>query len=184
MGPFVTPPPNMEPVVIVNDGGGLVNEYEKAAWRYRLEGRRVEIRGSCRSACTLALSVPNVCVGRNAVVKFHHAYNSVTGATRFDVTDRMVSQMPVNIRNEVSGKVQVEYTPEATFNYARLRSLGVPDCDGRSTKIVAPINIAPRLVQNPKPSAKMVNPLVKALQIPLIPVALFTKALAGAVGRK
>lgn len=74
---FLYAPPNIsEPVVITNDGGGLVEHYAQIAIEYGLEKRRVEIRGSYRSACSLALGIPTVCVGPGAQVMFHHAYEA------------------------------------------------------------------------------------------------------------
>ena len=99
MSPFLYPPPDIkQPVVIYNDGGGLVTKYFEQAYRYKMEGRRVEIRGSCRSACILALSVPNVCVSPAAEVKAHNAYEKYTGVRRPDVTEEMLAELPNNIR--------------------------------------------------------------------------------------
>ena len=93
MSPFLYPPPDIkQPVVIYNDGGGLVTKYFEQAYRYKMEGRRVEIRGSCRSACILALSVPNVCVSPAAEVKAHNAYEKYTGVRRPDVTEEMLAE--------------------------------------------------------------------------------------------
>lgn len=128
--PFLYPPPDVkQPVVINEDGGGLVTKYLEQAHIYRFEGRRVEIRGSCRSACLLALSVPKVCVSKSAVVKAHHAYESETGVRRPDVTKKMLWELPENIRVYLDGKIQNTYTPESTLTYAELRKLDVPDCD-------------------------------------------------------
>lgn len=62
MGSFTETPPKIYPVVITYDGGGLIEEYKKAAIAYRLQGREVKIAGICRSACIYALTVPKVCV--------------------------------------------------------------------------------------------------------------------------
>jgi hypothetical protein len=130
MSAFLSPPPDVkQPVVIVNDGGGLVDQYERAAWRYRLEKRRVEIRGSCRSACTLALSVPNVCVGKNAVVKWHHAYNVDTHEPRYVITRSMLAQLPLRVWYQIYDKITINYNPDATLGYSQLVALGVADCD-------------------------------------------------------
>jgi hypothetical protein len=74
MQDFLHTPLGSAPVAIIEDGGGYVTEYQRKAQQYTFEGRRVEIRGSCRSACVLALSVPDVCVAPGAVVRAHHAY--------------------------------------------------------------------------------------------------------------
>jgi len=153
MGQFLYPPPDIrQPVVIVSDGGGLVDQYERAAWRYRLEKRRVEIRGSCRSACTLALSVPNVCVGKNAVVKWHHAYSVDDHTPRYDVTNAMLSQLPIRIQYQLRGKITVDYNPNAILNYHQLIALGIQDCDATSTSVVASVTTAPPQVAATAPS--------------------------------
>ena len=126
---FTAPPPNMEPVAIYNDGGGLVEQYRLAAYKYRMEGRQVKILGSCRSACVLALSVPNVCVGPDAVVKAHHAYEKNTGVVRVDITESMMRELPDNIRREIEPNIQRQYNSGATLTYRKLLALGVPDCN-------------------------------------------------------
>jgi len=131
---FTTPPPNMEPVAIYNDGGGLVDKYRIAAFQYRLEGRQVKILGSCRSACVLALSVPNVCVGPNAVVKAHHAYEQRTGIIRADVTESMMRELPENIRREIQPNISRQYNEAATLDYKELLALGIPDCNNTAPK--------------------------------------------------
>ena len=59
------------PIVIWNNKGGNVVK----AMQYRDElarsGRRVEIRGYCRSACTIYITLPNACLGPDAFVGFH-----------------------------------------------------------------------------------------------------------------
>ena len=133
--PFLYPPPDIrQPVIIREDGGGEVTQYMAKAFEYKIEGRRVEIRGSCRSACLLALSVPKVCVTEGAVVKAHHAYESATGSLRPDVTNKMLAELPSNIRQELDGKIQRNYTADSTLTYDELRKLNVPDCN--STKSV------------------------------------------------
>lgn len=144
--PFLYPPPDIkQPVVIREDGGGLVNKYIEQAHAYRFQGRRVEIRGSCRSACLLALSVPNVCVGQEAVVKAHHAYEADTGVSRPDITNKMLWELPENIRARLDGKISDTYTAQSILRYSDLRKLNIPDCDGDS-QIKASDNKKPRKI--------------------------------------
>jgi hypothetical protein len=131
---FLSPPPPDYPVVITQDYGGYVAEYENAAFNYREKGVRVEIRGQCRSACTLALTVPNVCVAEGAIVAWHQAYEPNTHRLRPDVTNRMLANMPPRIKQHLEGKIQASYTTEATLNYSDLRSLGIPDCNEKPYK--------------------------------------------------
>jgi hypothetical protein len=134
MGIFLYSPPPGYAVVINEDRGGIVQAYQDAAARYTAEGRKVEIRGSCRSACTLALTVPNVCVASGAVVAWHHAYEPTSKKIRPEVTSSMLKKLPPAIRSRIDGKIQENYTPEATLDYSQLLSLGVPDCDSNPYK--------------------------------------------------
>lgn len=144
MGIFLTPPPDVrQPVVIYQDGGGLVRQYQEAAFRYNAENRRVEIRGSCRSSCTLALSVKNVCVGKGAEVKWHHAFNADDHTPRYDVTREMLSQIPFKIAQTVQPYISINYNPQATLNYSQLLQLGIPDCDGYNPTVQASVTPLP-----------------------------------------
>ena len=131
MGAFLTPPPAPQAVVIMNDGGGEVRNYEWAVNKYNAEHRRVEIRGSCRSACTMALGVKNVCVAPGAVLKWHQAYEKFTGAVREDITQSMLSQLPYRVRNHLEGKIQTNYTSSSTLSYTQLVSLGIKPCESK-----------------------------------------------------
>lgn len=128
MSEFISPPPNMQPIAIYEDGGGLVDKYRIMAAQYRLEGRQVKILGSCRSACVLALSVPNVCVGPSAIVKAHSAYEQSSGRLRPDVTASMMQDLPYNIRSKIEPNITRQYNPAATLTYRQLIGLGIPDC--------------------------------------------------------
>jgi hypothetical protein len=142
---FLTPPPDIrQPVIILDDRGGLVDVYQRNMIKYNLENRRVEIRGSCRSACTLALGVKNVCVGKGAQVRWHHAYNSYTGDARADVTQQMLSQIPFKIAQTVGPYISVSYNDKATLSYSQLIQLGIPDCDSSNTTVQASITTAPQ----------------------------------------
>lgn len=72
---YLYPPPQPAPVIVTKDVGGLVSDYRDRTAQYRAEYREVRLR-ECRSACTLALSLPNVCVFPSSLLKFHQAYNA------------------------------------------------------------------------------------------------------------
>ena len=131
---FLDVPPVHSPVVITKDYGGFVSRYENAAFDYKEKGIRVEIRGDCRSACTLALTVPNVCVDKNAVVAWHQAYEPDTNRLRPDVTNRMLANLPTKIREHLQGKIQKSYTTDTVLRYEQLVELGVKDCDAPDYK--------------------------------------------------
>jgi hypothetical protein len=58
-------------LVIKNDLGGPVAERVAQIERLRSAGARVEIRGTCTSACTMFLGLPNACVDPSARLGFH-----------------------------------------------------------------------------------------------------------------
>ncbi len=128
MTAFLDMPPNHAPVVITEDGGGLVQQYIDAAVKYALEKRQVAIVGSCRSACMMALSVPGVCVTKNAEVKVHHAYDARTNRPRKDVTEYMVGFLPDKIQATLQGQIKADYWPGATLTGEKLISLGISEC--------------------------------------------------------
>lgn len=129
MPAFLDVPPNHAPVVITEDGGGLVQKYLDQALRYALEKREVQIAGSCRSACMLALSLDRVCVWPEAEVKVHHAYDRDTGRIRYDITNLMTSVLPEKIQKRLSGNIRSEYWEGATMTGDELVSLGVKRCE-------------------------------------------------------
>lgn len=141
MGDFTAPPPNTAPVAIYEDGGGLVEKYQQAALQYRLEGRKVKILGSCRSACVLALSVPNVCVGPNAVVKAHMAYELQTGIRRPDITAVMMDALPPRVRAQIEPNITRSYNPKTTLNYDDLVGLGVKPCTSGEKYRIAKVKV-------------------------------------------
>ena len=118
MGLFLYPPPNNAPIVITDDGGGIVEDFLNKAQQYNVEGRRVEIRGSCRSACIIALSVRNVCVAPGGTVKAHLPYEKWTGKIRMDYVQKMLDPVPYKIKTYLEGRLQKDYTSDTTLNYA------------------------------------------------------------------
>ncbi len=141
---FLTPPPDIrQPVIIEQDRGGLVAVYQKAVMQYNSENRRVEIRGACNSACTLALGVKNVCVGKDAIIRWHHAYDQSTGISRSDVTREMLSQIPFKVAQRVGPYITVNYNEHTTLNYAQLLQLGIADCDGYNPTVQASVTPLP-----------------------------------------
>ncbi len=57
--------------VVQSDRGGWLGQRSKKIRKMRATGQRVELRGTCLSACTMYLSLPNACVSSNATFGFH-----------------------------------------------------------------------------------------------------------------
>jgi len=120
--------PQPPAIVITNDGGGVVRKYENLVDLYSSENRQVRIMGSCRSACILYLGAKNVCVGPNALIKAHMAYEPFSGATRPDVTSQMMNRIPYRVSARLSPYITVDYNKMTTLNYSQLVELGIKKC--------------------------------------------------------
>ncbi|QXX75243.1 hypothetical protein [Methylovirgula sp. HY1] len=121
---YLNPPPAPAPVIVQKDVGGFVNEYEAQTAFYRQTDREVRVH-ECHSACTLALSLPNVCVYPNSIFKFHQAYDLRTHATDFGVSQQLFDAYPAAVRARLG-------TLTRKFKILRgtdLIALGIRDCN-------------------------------------------------------
>ena len=122
---FILPPDDVKPIIILDDRGGRVSDYLKATQNYADQGREVRIIGFCWSACSLALSVPNVCVGPMATVMFHDAYDLKSGKTDPAATKELLNKMPEKIQKALGRMVQKEFQASATLDAVKLMALGI-----------------------------------------------------------
>lgn len=97
---YLEPPPMPAPIVVVKDVGGLVRDYQDRTELYRSQNREVRLH-ECRSACTLALSLPNVCVYPTSQLKFHQAYNQNTREVDHGVTSELWTSYPQAVRERL-----------------------------------------------------------------------------------
>lgn len=125
---FILPPDDVKPIIILDDRGGRVSDYLKAAQNYTEKGREVRIIRLCWSACSLALSVPNVCVGPMATVMFHDVYDLKSGKRDPEATKKLLNRLPVKIQKAVAGTVQKEFHAAATLDAKNLMTLGIKKC--------------------------------------------------------
>jgi hypothetical protein len=121
---YLTPPPNPAPVIVFKDTGGLVSDYEAATELYRRQNREVRLH-ECRSACTLALSLPNVCVYPDAQVKFHQAYNAITREVDLGVSQKLFSSYPAPVQARL-GYLTRQYK---VLSGHELIALGMRNCN-------------------------------------------------------
>jgi hypothetical protein len=126
------------PVVVYKDVGGLVSDYEALTERYRRENREVRLH-ECRSACTLALSLPNVCVYPDAKVKFHQAYNAINREVDLGVSTRLFTSYPTAVQARL-GYLTREYR---VLTGTELIALGMRNCEGGPTMIASRKQRAP-----------------------------------------
>ena len=123
---YLEPPPFPAPVIVQKDVGGFVADYQAQTERYRIEGREVRLH-ECRSACTLALSLPGVCVYPTSVVKFHAAYDAITRERHEGVTRLLFESYPVPVKARL-GELTRDYR---ILTGRDLILLGVRACDER-----------------------------------------------------
>jgi hypothetical protein len=122
---YLSPPPSPAPVIVYKDVGGLVSDYEAQTEAYRRDNREVRLH-ECRSACTLALSLPNVCVYPDAKVKFHQAYNAINREVDLGVSARLFSSYPAAVQGRL-GTLTREYR---VLTGTELIALGLRNCNG------------------------------------------------------
>ena len=136
---YLHPPPGDAPVIVIKDVGGDVREYSAMTTAYIRAGREVRLH-ECRSACTLALAVPNVCVYPDGVLRFHKAYNPITRATNEDVSNAMLSAYPLAVRQRL-GLLTRQYT---SLTGSELIRLGVRDCNAPAQPRILMARAIPR----------------------------------------
>lgn len=144
---YLNPPPAPAPVVVYKDVGGLVSEYEAQTEIYRRENREVRLH-ECRSACTMALSLPNVCVYPHSVLKFHQAYNALNKEVDLGVSASLFASYPAAVQGRL-GHLTRQYR---ILTGAELIELGVRNCNGDGRTIIAskkPPAAAPQAGSNP-----------------------------------
>ena len=129
---YLTPPPAPAPVIVYRDVGGLVTDYEAQTEQYRRENREVRLH-ECRSACTLALSLPNVCVYPDAKIKFHQAYNEITREADLGVSAKLFAAYPAPIQARL-GYLTREYR---VLNGTELIGLGMRNCNAPGATMIA-----------------------------------------------
>jgi hypothetical protein len=121
---YLAPPPAPAPVIVMKDVGGIVKDYQAQTELYRQSDREVRIH-ECHSACTLALSLPNVCVYPDSIFKFHLAYNLRTKETDYGVSDEMYASYPAAVRARL-GTLSRSFK---VLTGAELIAAGIRDCN-------------------------------------------------------
>ena len=185
---YLDPPPLPAAVIVTKDVGGYVDQYRTMTELYRAQDREVRLH-ECRSACTLALSLPNVCVYPDSLIKFHAAYDPRNKMVNWDETQKLFSTYPAPVQARL-GTLTREYK---VLSGAELISLGVRDCNEKRilvakaapapedkaslAKIVEgmksalmtssePASHAPAPVSTPQPSAPPVPVKTQQVQTP------------------
>ncbi len=120
------------PVVVVKDVGGFVHDYEAQTAIYRMTGREVRLH-ECRSACTLALGLPNVCVYPDSILKFHQAYDPRNKQANDAVSQRLFDSYPLAVRARLGGLTRAY----RVLRGSELIALGIRNCNDQRTLVAA-----------------------------------------------
>lgn len=121
---YLAPPPMPAPVIVTKDVGGFVADYQAQTEIYRATGREVRLH-ECRSACTLALSLPNVCVYPTSVLKFHKAYDPRSREANDQVSQQLFQSYPAAVRARL-GTLTRSYR---VLRGSELIALGIRNCN-------------------------------------------------------
>lgn len=116
------------PVIVMKDVGGVVADYQSQTAIYGASDRDVRLH-ECRSACTMALGLPNVCVYPGSALKFHLAYDPRNHQTNPEVSQQLFESYPAAVRARLG---------TLTRHYKVLRGsefieLGIRDCNTPKT---------------------------------------------------
>jgi hypothetical protein len=161
---YLYPPPGDAPVIVMKDVGGDVRAYSAQTTAYIQSGRQVRLH-ECRSACTLALAVPNVCVYPDSVLRFHKAYNPITKATNEDVSNAMLSAYPPAVRQRL-GVLTRQYK---SLTGSELIRLGVRDCNAPSQPRILMARATPGPVRGENPLSNAFGGLMSGFGSTQIP---------------
>ena len=127
---FEKPKFNFTLVRVENNGGGVVDEFRALVDRWSASGARVEIKGTCKSACTLFTAVPNVCVMKGAELWFHAPFvMPQNGVRQYDprITYDMLNDYPTAVQKWIEGKGGL--TPDWIVLKGKALTHLIPSCD-------------------------------------------------------
>jgi predicted amidophosphoribosyltransferase len=81
--------------------GGQFSRFDPVVSQYNQSGELFRIQGHCQSACTLFLSIRNVCIERNATLLFHAGHDKARNVTSYG-TNHMLGAYNAALRDYVT----------------------------------------------------------------------------------
>lgn len=118
-------------LVVRADAGGLLATRDREVDRLRASGERVELRGTCNSACTMYLGLENICIDRRASFGFHgpSSYGRPLPAAEFERWSQIMAR---NYREPLKtwflDTARYEIGGQLRLSGAELIRLGYPEC--------------------------------------------------------
>jgi hypothetical protein len=81
---------------------GEMGRFDAVVQQYNASGERFRIDSHCQSACTIFLSIRNVCITPNATLLFHSGGDPRTGRESASSTQHMLDAYNASLRQYVS----------------------------------------------------------------------------------
>ena len=113
------------------DSGGWVHDYRNKVLRANLHNERIEIRGTCISACTMWLGAKNLCVAPDAMFWFHAARDPIIGWTDPGGSALMMSMYPLAVSRwaqKEGALLRLEFSVRHMLTGEDLIAMGVQKC--------------------------------------------------------
>jgi hypothetical protein len=111
--------------------GGRFKRFDPVVSQYNLSGELFRIDGLCKSACTLFLSIRNVCVSRGATFFFHAGHDTSRNITA-SATNHMLGAYNAGLRDYVTANHYMETLEfHAISGRDMIRRFGYKQCPGR-----------------------------------------------------
>lgn len=115
-----------------HDRGGAIHRYVMTIQDANVRGDRVEIKGTCVSACTMLLGARDVCVHADAMLWFHAAYNPDTRVIDAGATRKMALYWGAAVTDwarSVGATEGLAFTRRRALSAEEAIRLGVRSCD-------------------------------------------------------
>lgn len=144
------------------DIGGDFAAYRRQTERYRKSGRHVQLL-ECRSACTLALSLPNVCVYPRSILRFNHPWRRGSGTIDHAASDELFRSYPAAVRKRLGYLTRKFVSLEGR----ELIALGIADCRGKTAGNTAG-NTAGKSLARPEKKAGVLARFYRRMKIAIL----------------
>ena len=121
-----------EPLVVLNDRGGLLRERLRQIGQLRQQRRQVEIRGAvCFSTCTMFLGLPNTCISPNTTFGFHgpSSYGRALDPATFNRASKVIASFyPAPLKAWYMETARFKIRSMSRVKGSHIIDMGVPAC--------------------------------------------------------
>lgn len=152
MSDYMNPPPPPSIVVVQKDFGGEFYSYLLQTEKYRKTNQKIALI-RCSSACTMALSLENVCVYPHSVLAFHAAYYEDSKHIAKRETNYIFGMYPKKVQEKL-GSLEKDFK---FLNGRQLIDLGIKAC---SLKVKPAAHNGFSVGSSPTTPTMMFNPRV------------------------